>query len=103
MQRNNLLSKIDGDYSLAFGNGVTVDDDYVSAFYNSTNPGKVEINNPDPHSSLQFDGSFATTMLVTGSDVDLSSGTAGEENFTILATAAITVTLPDATTCGGRI
>ena len=94
-------NEVTGDFSLAFGRGVSVPDDYVAAFF--TSGGKLGINEPEPHSTLHADGSMATKFLRRSTDIDLSSGTLGEENFTILATAAIDVTLPNATTCAGRI
>jgi len=97
---------VSGDYSLAFGNGVSVDDDHVVAFYNASEPGKLGINNPDPHSTLQFDGSFSSNVLIPPAGaVDISSTTDGEKNFTIFVDGAVhtSVTLPDPTDIIGRI
>lgn len=47
---------VNGGYSLAFGNGVSVDDDHVVAFYNASAPGKLGINNPDPDAELHVNG-----------------------------------------------
>ncbi len=96
-------NKVDGDFSYAFGNNVVVPHNYTAAFFSEDHPGKLGINNPTPNSTLQFDGSMATKFLRRSTDIDLSAGTIGEENFTILADAPITVTLPNATTCEGRI
>ncbi len=44
------------EHSMAFGNGVRVDNDYIAAFYNEDNPGKVGINQPDPEAELHVNG-----------------------------------------------
>mgnify|MGYP000450987440 CR=1 FL=1 len=94
---------VSGDVSSAFGRSVSVSDDYVAAFFTDSYQGMVGINEPGPTSTLHCDGSMATKFLRRSTDIDLSTGTLGEENFTILADAAIDVTLPNATTCVGRI
>jgi len=38
-------NEVSGKLSLAFGNGVTVDDNYTAAFFNDDNPGVVKISN----------------------------------------------------------
>ena len=92
---------VSGDYSLAFGNSVTVDSNYVTAFYNDTLPGRIGINNPNPHSTLQADGSFATAIRSINSAPD----TLNESDYTVIVDVSdsSTIYIPDPTTCKGRI
>ena len=69
-------------YSLAFGNGVTVNDSKVAAFYSETEPGKLSVNNPNPHSTLQADGSFALAIA----EDDTGDYYLGVKDYTIVIT-----------------
>ena len=100
------FNTVAGDYSFAFGEAVNVVQDKVAAFYSEANPGKLGINNPNPHSTLQFDGSFSSNVLIPPvGAVDISSAADGEKNFTIFVDGAVhtSVTLPDPTGIIGRI
>lgn len=47
---------LNADFSLAFGNDVSIDEDYVTVFYNSTYPGKIGVNQPNPTSTVDIYG-----------------------------------------------
>lgn len=91
---------VSGNYSFAFGYGVKVDDNYVSAFYDTLHPGKLGINKPDPHSTLQADGSFALPLVEEGS----SDYTLGVNDYTIVITNGdYNVYLPQPDGLKGRV
>ena len=52
-------NEIYGDYSLVFGKDVCVVGDYKIAFFNSTNPGFVGINNDSPAYALDVNGTVS--------------------------------------------
>jgi len=93
---SNLIN--DADYSLAFGEDITVSDPYNAILYNVEHRGKVGICEQTPHSTLHDNGSFATTCALN------PIGTVGESHHSIyLSGASPSVTLPDASTCEARI
>ncbi|MCK5833712.1 hypothetical protein KAH81_08590, partial [bacterium] len=51
-----LADTVSGDWSFAFGNNVTVVDNYTAVFFNSGNPGEIGINNETPTSALDVNG-----------------------------------------------
>jgi len=66
-----------------------------------TTNGRMGFRNSSPTSSFHLNGSFATAIKTISANYALT-----ETDYTILVDAsvgAITVTLPDATTCAGRI
>jgi len=89
---------VSGDYSLAFGRSVSVNNSYVTAFYDGDYPGKLGINEPSPNSTLHYDGSEASAFTSKTSNYTLTVN-----DHTVFTTNAITITLPDADECGGRI
>ncbi|MCD6501171.1 hypothetical protein J7L01_01085 [bacterium] len=90
-------NEVTGDFSFAFGNGVTVTDNYVVAFF--TSGGKLGINEPEPHSTLHYDGSEASAYATKTGNYTLT-----DSDHTIFVNGAgLTMTLPDAEYCGGRI
>ena len=47
---------VSGDYSFAFGNGVSVSSNYYAVFFDDTHPGRMGINNETPTSALDVGG-----------------------------------------------
>jgi hypothetical protein len=47
---------VSANFSQAFGRSVSVNDDYITAFYDDSYPGKVGINEPDPDEALHVVG-----------------------------------------------
>jgi len=89
---------VSADYSLAFGRSVSVSDNYVTAFYDTTYPGMVSVNRPSPHSTLHYNGSEASAYETTDTSYAL-----GTLDHTLFTTGEITVTLPSGSTYDGRI
>jgi len=92
---------VNGGYSLAFGNGVSVDDDHVVAFYNASAPGKLGINNPDPNSALDVNGSVALPIRNTSAvTVDVF-----DTDYTVIYTggSSAIINLPNPSGIAGRI
>jgi len=87
---------VSGDYSFAFGRSVSVSSDYIAAFFSSSYKGKLGINEPDPTSTLHYDGSEASA--ITDSDMSLD-----DNDHTLFVDGGAAVTLPDADDCPGRI
>ena len=83
---------------MSFGREVTVSDDYVTAFYEDYYRGKVGINEPEPHSTIHYDGSEASAYETTDTSYAL-----GTIDHTLFTEGEITVTLPSASTFDGRI
>ena len=102
MSRNSNLIINDADYSLAFGEDVTVSNPYNAIFYNVEHRGKVGICEQNPHSSLHDHGSFAVNVSIVTS----LSYTATDTDMVILCNTSsnnIVINLPSVTTCEGRI
>ena len=98
---SNLIN--DADYSLAFGEDVTVSNPYNTVFYNIEHRGKVGICEETPHSSLHDHGSFAVNVSI----VSDAAYTATDTDMVILCETSIapsiTINLPSVSTCEGRI
>jgi len=99
---SNLIN--DADYSLAFGEDVTVSNPYNTVFYNIEYRGKVGICEETPHSSLHDHGSFAVNVSI----VSDAAYTATDTDMVILCETStvpsmITINLPSVSTCEGRI
>ena len=103
MSRNSNLIINDADYSLAFGEDVTVSNPYNTVFYNIEHRGKVGICEETPHSSLHDHGSFAVNVSI----IAVNNYTATDTDMVILCETstvpAITISLPSVSTCEGRI
>ena len=72
------------DYSFAFGNRVRVTQDHVAAFFTDSvgwKRGKLSINDPNPHSNLQCNGSFALPIVETDTTYYV-----GENDYTVVVT-----------------
>jgi len=99
--RSNLIN--DADYSLAFGEDITVSNPYNAIFYNVEHRGKVGICEETPHSTLHDHGSFAVNVSI----VVTAAYTATDTDMVILCdtrpVASITINLPSTSTCEGRI
>ena len=92
---------ISGQFSLAFGKGVNVGNDYVAAFYDSLTPGKLAVNYPNPNSALHCNGSMATSVETI--DIPDTYLLEDAKYHTIFTEGdGITLTLPPATTYKGR-
>ncbi len=94
-------NNISDDYSFAFGREVTVTSDYVSAFYDTAYPGKLSVNNANPHSNFQVQGNVALACTTVSANFSLITN----DYHTVIVDAGgvITITLPDASGCKGRI
>ena len=72
------------DYSFAFGNRVRVTQDHVAAFFTDSvgwKRGKLSINDPNPHSNLQCNGSFALPIVETDTTYYV-----GENDYAVVVT-----------------
>jgi len=103
MSRNSNLIINDADYSLAFGEDVTVSNPYNTVFYNIEHRGKVGICEQTPHSTLHDHGSFAVNVSI----VSNAAYTATDTDMVILCETStvpsMTINLPSVSTCEGRI
>ena len=96
---SNLIN--DADYSLAFGENITVSNPYNAIFYNVEHRGKVGICEQSPHSTLHDHGSFAVNMSIVTNNY-----TATDTDMVILCNTSggnIRIDLPSVATCEGRI
>jgi len=92
------------EYSLAFGRSVSVSSDYIAAFFSSSYKGKLGINEPDPHSTLHYDGSEASAWAEKTANYTLT----GTDHTIFVDGNGVTLTLPDpdpttGDNCPGRI
>jgi hypothetical protein len=55
---------VSANFSQAFGRSVSVNDDYITAFYDDSYPGKVGINEPEPDVELHVNGSVKITDVL---------------------------------------
>ncbi len=98
-------NEVKGISSFAFGRKVRVSSSYVAAFYTDTIPGKLSINNPNPHSTLHDKGSFATAYRNISEPYTTNSDTLKDTDFSVFVNIDNndTIMIVSPASCGGRI